>query len=778
MSSAEQTVTWLITLGVLHSPKKRISDPDGFLRLALLDGVVLCRLLERLMPGSIERVISEPKSEQDCVTNIRQFLKGLSGVNVEPFEPNDLCKGQNFDQVLNCLVSLNRSTTVHRDGGGEEKTSRPRHGQARSPDMLEGGGRLVRARFDFARTNEDELSFAKGDMITVTRVEEGGWWEGTLHGRTGWFPSNYVRETKACEHSMSPNSKHSGRTVESTMSTKGYYNVVTQNIVETEHTYSKELQILLCQYLRPLQVTEKISQADISLLVGNLEDIAAFQQGLVQSLEELIKLPEMQQRVGGHFMAVMDCMCSLYLTYCANHPSAVRVLQDNSEVLAEFMESCGASSPGLLILTTSLSRPFMRLEKYPTLLRELERHTEDSHPDKADIQRSMVSFKLLTTQCMEIRKRKELELQILMEPIRGWEGDDIKSLGGITYMSQVLVQTAGNEEKAERFLLLFPNVLVLLSASSRMSAFIFQGRLPLHGLNVVKVEDEDSLRHSFEISGGAVDRLMISCSSSHDAHEWLELLQRHGKGTMSSSALLKAMHSHSLPSSTSPHGGKPTEGSTKSMSVNPGYHTLPLAGSHGGHGGHQTALQIRGHLEPPRTAKPWSLSCLRPAPPLRPSAALIYKEDLSKSPKTMKKLLSSRKTRKPSDEDPGRKSSSACLEEDTQILKVIEAYCTSAKTRQTLNSICNKDSTPQVLLPEEEKIIVEERRSNGQTVIEEKSLVDTVYALREQVQELKQDTRRLRQGLEEEARARKSLEKIMKRCLKLPNGSSWDETNL
>lgn len=31
-----------------------------------------------------------------------------------------------------------------------------------------------------------------------------------------------------------------------------------------------------------------------------------------------------------------------------------------------------------------------------------------------------------------------------------------------------------------------------------------------------------------------------------------------------------------------------------------------------------------------------------------------------------------------------------------------------------------KESAPQVLLPEEEKIIVEETKSNGQTVIEEK----------------------------------------------------------
>lgn len=40
------------------------------------------------------------------------------------------------------------------------------------------------------------------------------------------------------------------------------------------------------------------------------------------------------------------------------------------------METRGASSPGILVLTTGLSRPFMRLDKYPALLKELERHME------------------------------------------------------------------------------------------------------------------------------------------------------------------------------------------------------------------------------------------------------------------------------------------------------------------------------------------------------------------------------------------------------------------
>ena len=59
MNSAEQTVTWLITLGVLDSPKKRISDPESFLQSSLRDGVVLCRLLERLRPGTVLGKVSK-----------------------------------------------------------------------------------------------------------------------------------------------------------------------------------------------------------------------------------------------------------------------------------------------------------------------------------------------------------------------------------------------------------------------------------------------------------------------------------------------------------------------------------------------------------------------------------------------------------------------------------------------------------------------------------------------------------------------------------------------
>ena len=42
----------------------------------------------------------------------------------------------------------------------------------------------------------EQLCFKKGDVITVTQCIDGGWWEGTLNGRTGWFPSNFTKEIK------------------------------------------------------------------------------------------------------------------------------------------------------------------------------------------------------------------------------------------------------------------------------------------------------------------------------------------------------------------------------------------------------------------------------------------------------------------------------------------------------------------------------------------------------------------------------------------------------
>ncbi|XP_042158990.1 rho guanine nucleotide exchange factor 6-like isoform X1 [Oncorhynchus tshawytscha] len=769
MNPEEQTVTWLISLGVLNSPKKNIADPEEFLKTSLKDGVVLCKLMERLVPGSVPKYCQDPRNEADCIANIKEFLRGCTFLKVEGFEPECLYTGENFNKVLTTLLGVNFAT---QDCGTERScpqsgTSAPSQSTSshtlssskslRRPskpvEMSENGGGgllLVKARFQFKQNNEDELSFNKGDLIGVSRQEEGGWWEGTLNGKTGWFPSNYVREVKPCDKPVSP---------KATQLTKNYYSVVVQDIQEHEREFVKELQTVLSSYLRPLLASDKLSVTDSGILGANLEEILTFQQGLVLALEECTKVPESQQRVAACYLNLIGQIRMLYLSYCSSHPSAVCVLTDHSEELGTFMESQGASTPGILTLTTSLSKPFMRLDKYPVLLQELERHVEEAHPDYSDILKATVAFKSLVTQCQDLRKRKNLELQILSEPVRGWEGDGMKSLGHVAYMSQVHMQNGTNEEKEERYLMMFPSVLVMLSASPRMSGFIYQGRLPLTGSTVSRqTDDTENGHYAFDITGSMFDRVTVICSNSQELQDWLDHLNTYTKGGSPVGTIIRN------------EGGKP----------------LSMVGTPT----HQSHLPIfitpsqgnRGPLEPPKTTKPWSLSCLRPAPPLKPSAALGYKERMSyilkdsgKSPRPIKKFLPKRKTeRKPSDDEFLLRKSTAALEEDAQILKVIESYCTGASLHQN-NTVVRKDSVPQVLLPEEEKMMVEEMKNNGQTIIEEKSLVDAVYALKDEVHELKKESKWIKQCLEDEQKSRKELERVVRKLAKQKNDCAWED---
>lgn len=61
--------------------------------------------------------------------------------------------------------------------------------------------------------------------------------------------------------------------------------------------------------------------------------------------------------------------------------------------LTKVMEASGASSPGLLVLTTGLSKPLRRLDKYTGLLQELERHVDEAHADRGDSQRCVSVYR-------------------------------------------------------------------------------------------------------------------------------------------------------------------------------------------------------------------------------------------------------------------------------------------------------------------------------------------------------------------------------------------------
>ncbi|XP_032591642.1 rho guanine nucleotide exchange factor 7 isoform X4 [Drosophila grimshawi] len=365
---------------------------------------------------------------------------------------------------------------------------------------------IVRAEYSFMGSNNDELRFNKGDLITVTQREDGGWWEGTLNEKTGWFPSNYVNEYKA----QLPLSE----TIRPPEEIQEYRSVVLKDLLDSERAHVAELQGLFENFLEPMQQTQILTQDEYAQLMCNFVEVVRTHEDLLMQIEES------NDRVGKLFLSSAPLMKKVHQAYCAAHPKAIVILDKYKDDLEKYMERQGAATPGLLVLTTGLSKPFRRLDKYSAMLQELERHMESSHPDRGDTQRSVAVYKDIAATCSATRRQKELELQVLTGPVRNWQGQELSSLGDIIHMGSVAV----GADHRDRYFVLFPQTLLILSVSQRMSAFIYEGKLPLTGIVVNRLEDTEAIKNAFEISSPLIDRIIAVCQGPNEANKWVELL--------------------------------------------------------------------------------------------------------------------------------------------------------------------------------------------------------------------------------------------------------------
>ncbi|NXI03703.1 CD2AP protein, partial [Pachycephala philippinensis] len=59
--------------------------------------------------------------------------------------------------------------------------------------------RQCKVLFEYIPQNEDELELKLGDVIDIMDEVEEGWWSGTLNGKAGLFPSNFVKELESTD---------------------------------------------------------------------------------------------------------------------------------------------------------------------------------------------------------------------------------------------------------------------------------------------------------------------------------------------------------------------------------------------------------------------------------------------------------------------------------------------------------------------------------------------------------------------------------------------------
>ncbi|XP_015122675.1 rho guanine nucleotide exchange factor 7 [Diachasma alloeum] len=390
--------------------------------------------------------------------------------------------------------------------------------------------------------------------------------------------------------------------------------IVLKDLVDSERANVAEIQGIVNNFLQPLESINLLTKEEYKQLIGNIREVVEIHQRLLANLEATVTQGA-EARVGSVFLTLASKLQSVHLRYCNGHPYAVCIMDRYRDELNDFMERSGAVTPGILVLTTGLSKPFRRLEKYGAILQELERHTEKNHFDRGDTQRSICVYREIAEQCNYTRKQRELALQVLTSGIKGWEGEELDALGEILYVGPVAI--AVGADRRDRYFVLFPTTLLMLSTSSRMSSFIYEGKLPLTGIDITLIDDPEDSKIAFEISGPFIESITVLCNNREERQQWIDLLSQ----DHSSSGLLRSptiLHLNNQPNGTL-----------------------------------QQHLQER--CSSPETKSWWNLSSLRPAPP-------IYPTKIQNKTDTMDGYHSPRTTNE------------RTFEDDAIILKVIEGY--------------------------------------------------------------------------------------------------------
>ncbi|XP_055627876.1 protein still life, isoform SIF type 1 isoform X1 [Toxorhynchites rutilus septentrionalis] len=161
-------------------------------------------------------------------------------------------------------------------------------------------------------------------------------------------------------------------------------------LVETEKTYVKHLNNLLEYYLEPLKRETFLSNAEITALFGNIQEIVTFQRQFLNNLEEALDLePEFHQlehpsqfknvlfAIGSAFLYYVNHF-KLYSSFCASHSKAQKVLHPNegNQALQEFLAARNPKQQHSSTLESFLIKPIQRILKYPLLLQQLRNLTD------------------------------------------------------------------------------------------------------------------------------------------------------------------------------------------------------------------------------------------------------------------------------------------------------------------------------------------------------------------------------------------------------------------
>jgi len=431
-----------------------------------------------------------------------------------------------------------------------------------NPDPIE----YCLTKFNFEASKNDELSFKANQYIRLTKKVDGGWWEGKLDERIGWFPSDFV--TLEIEpQKLQELTKNDKALSTEEMSVLKYKNIVfnrsqlklsdlddggieisesefvrneiTKDLIHTEEAYIEDIRNFTTQIINPMENESWISYADRNDMFGRIPWLSNLHVCLTSELKSALNQPE-EKNLGNCFSCVIQNFEIVYSDYFSSFPRAIYVASQYSSnnKMTTFLVNAGCQSlPPILHILSFLHKPIQRISKYSPVLSELLHFTKPEDPGFDELVDMVTKFKQLEGYLKTLKEtaEKQERLKNLYNSIEDWVGPGIENYGELLLESKVhiLDPTSSSTTPKTHFIYLLEKLFVVLKPITKTdnTKYNLVASVPVWKGTLSIVNDVNDL-NTFQViflpseQSNKLKSLVITVSKPDVKKQWIETVKK------------------------------------------------------------------------------------------------------------------------------------------------------------------------------------------------------------------------------------------------------------
>lgn len=322
-----------------------------------------------------------------------------------------------------------------------------------------------------------------------------------------------------------------------------------EEIVFTERTYVKDLEIMISNFFRPLLAESTrsggsfVTHAQVKTIFQSIEMVCAYNNVLLEDLEAALTAYHPNYLIGPIFTKFAPFL-KTYNSYVSGYSDAVQTIQELSKTSPEFTawldRAFIATKSNKVDLPSFLITPIQRIPRYQLLLNDMLKHTWDFHPDYANLKSAL---EIVTETATAVDRMKEaFENTQKCVAVQAQLGKNVENLVSASrrFVREGLVGELNPTSKklSQRWYFVFNDIIIRCKPPSttlrrkgggNAPMFDYIDRLPMKGAVVAArgsdAQQADESGFSFMLHVAHVETLVV-LPTAEERDAWLGDIQK------------------------------------------------------------------------------------------------------------------------------------------------------------------------------------------------------------------------------------------------------------